>query len=336
MSYQRPRYTPEQLHQVYNRIRLPSRYRYEPGEFSTEVIRHRDGHQFLAALVRCTLAHVPFENLALHYSPHHQISIHPSELFQKIVAQGRGRGGYCIENNVFLGTVLRSLGFQVMTVGARLNSQNDDTEAESGRGTFGGWSHIVNLVAIRGEVFVADVGFGSGGPTRPVALKDGATEMAIPPTQHVRLRRDAIPENEYSNNKLWVMDRRDHDDQPWTPIYAFEDDVCFLPQDFEVMNFFTSTHRTSLYTYRIICSRYILDEHDDVTIIGEIVLFENRVTRRLRGKKEVLATFSTESGRLEALEKFMGITLDHAQRAGIIGMVTELGAPDQEAASGYE
>ena len=112
-SSSRPEYTPQQLHEVYERVKLPSRFRYEPGEFSREVVRHRDGHGFLGALVSHTLAHVPFENLALHYSPHHQISIHPSELFQKIVNQGTGRGGYCVENNVFLSTVLRSIGFEV-------------------------------------------------------------------------------------------------------------------------------------------------------------------------------------------------------------------------------
>jgi hypothetical protein len=112
-SATRTYFTPAQLHEVYDRIRLPSRFRYEPGDFSKEVVRHRDGHGFLAALVTYTLANVPFENLELHYSPHHQISIHPEALFEKIVRQDSGRGGYGLELNVFLGTVLRSLGFEV-------------------------------------------------------------------------------------------------------------------------------------------------------------------------------------------------------------------------------
>lgn len=116
MSWQhptRPVYNAQQIHQIYDRFALPSRYRYEPGEFSKEVIRQLDGHGFLAALVRHMLAAVPFENLELHYSPHHQLSIHPDALFDKFIRQGKGRGGYCMENNVFLGTVLRSVGFDV-------------------------------------------------------------------------------------------------------------------------------------------------------------------------------------------------------------------------------
>ncbi|KAK3677089.1 hypothetical protein LTR78_003294 [Recurvomyces mirabilis] len=324
----RPEYTPQQLHEVYERVKLPSRYRYEPGEFSREVVRHRDGHGFLGALVSHTLAHVPFENLALHYSPHHQVSIHPGELFQKIVTQRTGRGGYRLENNVFLGTVLRSIGFEVMSVGARVNAEVKNTEDETGRCRFGGWSHLVNLVTIRGETFVVDVGFGSGGPTRPIALKEGATELSFPPPPHVRLRRDAIPENEHRGNKLWIMERRSADDRPWTALYCFEDNVCFLPQDFEVMNFFTSTHRTSFFTYRVLCSKYILDDEEE-RVIGEIVLYENKVTRKIGGERELLATFATESERMAALEKYLGVTLDAAQATGIRGMVTELGTPDR-------
>jgi len=113
MARPRPQYTPQQLHAVYDRINLPPRFRYEPGDFSREVVRHHDGHGFLGALVTHTLAHIPFENLELHYSPNHAVSIHPDALFQKIIKQDMGRGGYCLENNVFLSTVLRSLGFDV-------------------------------------------------------------------------------------------------------------------------------------------------------------------------------------------------------------------------------
>ena len=42
----------------------------------------------------------------------------PEVLFEKIV--GQGRGGEGMENNTFFGTVLRSLGFEVYAVGARV------------------------------------------------------------------------------------------------------------------------------------------------------------------------------------------------------------------------
>lgn len=64
------------------------------------------------------MAQVPFENISLHYSQHHSVSIDPEALFRKIV-QGR-RGGYCMENNGFFGIVLRSLGFSLYAVGGRV------------------------------------------------------------------------------------------------------------------------------------------------------------------------------------------------------------------------
>jgi hypothetical protein len=45
-----------------------------------------------------------------------------------------------------------------MHVGARVNQLGKALENADGRSSFGGWSHMVNLVTIRGEVFVVDVG----------------------------------------------------------------------------------------------------------------------------------------------------------------------------------
>ncbi|KAK4899583.1 hypothetical protein LTR49_027626 [Elasticomyces elasticus] len=193
----------------------------EPGDFSREVVKHHDGHGFLGALVTHTLANIPFENLSLHDSPTHAVSIHPDTLFQKIIRADMGRGGYCLENNVFLGTVLQSLGFDVMSVGARINRM--------GKG---------------------GVGNEDGGPPLPLKLIDGKIKAntVATPQQAIRLRHDAIAENEHQNVKLWIFERRNNDNAPWVPMYCFEDNVCFLPQDLEVLNYFTSTHRTSVFT----------------------------------------------------------------------------------------
>lgn len=66
------------------------------------------------------LAKVPFENLVIHYSPHHSISLDSEHLFQKIVE--RGHGGYCMENNGFFSIALRSLGFDIWTVGGKVSA----------------------------------------------------------------------------------------------------------------------------------------------------------------------------------------------------------------------
>jgi len=182
---------------------------------------------------------------------------------------------------------------------------------------------MVNLVTIRGDTYMVDVGFGAGGPTHPLPLKESGAILNLPPNQNVRLRRDVIPEMDSASNKLWMLERKIADEGPWVALYCFEDNVCFLPQDFEVMNFFTSTHRMSFFTFRVVASKYVLDELGDM-VVGYLVLYEDSLQRRVRGEREILQTFQTEQERIDALKDFMGIKLSASQRAGIKGMVTEI------------
>lgn len=86
-------YSAEQIHQFYGRIDLPERYRYEPGDESRAISQGERGLELLSALQRFSLAHIPFENLSLHYSRTKTIDLHPTLLFRKIVSDGKGRGG---------------------------------------------------------------------------------------------------------------------------------------------------------------------------------------------------------------------------------------------------
>jgi arylamine N-acetyltransferase len=78
---------------------------------------------YLSELQKYHLATVPFENLTLHYSKHHLLSLDPQDLFKKVV--GRRRGGYCMEINAFFGNVLRSLGFTVFSTGGRVKPDQE-------------------------------------------------------------------------------------------------------------------------------------------------------------------------------------------------------------------
>lgn len=74
----------------------------------------------LARLQRAHMCHVPFESITLHYSTHRILSIDPEDLFDKIVVNNRG--GYCMEVNTFLATVLRSLGYTLISAGGRVSA----------------------------------------------------------------------------------------------------------------------------------------------------------------------------------------------------------------------
>ena len=77
----------------------------------------------LAKLQMHHLARVPFESITLHYSKGRSLSLDPEDLFIKIVE--RGRGGYCMEVNNFFATVLRSLGFPLISIGARVKGETE-------------------------------------------------------------------------------------------------------------------------------------------------------------------------------------------------------------------
>ena len=99
----------------YDRIGLAKNHRtYNVKAFSDgEALGHLD------LLIKLHLINIPFENLSLHYSQNRTISLHPSILYGKII-KSKGRGGYCMENNTIFACLLRSLGYEIYSTGARI------------------------------------------------------------------------------------------------------------------------------------------------------------------------------------------------------------------------
>ena len=318
-----PNYTAEQVHQIYDRIQLSQRYRHNPGPESKEIARGDGGLELLSALQRHHLANVPFENLELHYSPTKVINTDAELLFQKIVTQNNGRGGYCMENNLFFGTLLRTLGFSVMSTGGRVNTAVQPSGDIGPQERYTGWSHMVNIVTIQGKRYMVDVGFGTGQATRPLLLVDREASLNVRPNQQVRLRWDAISEYENKDSKLWIFERQDKADGPWIPTYCFPDNVEYLPADYAMMSYFTSTSRTSFFTYKLIVAKFVLDEARE-EIVGTVVMFGNKAHKRILGEKEDLGTFEKEEERVVALEQHFDLRLSEAQQAGIRGMVSAI------------
>jgi arylamine N-acetyltransferase len=105
-------YSPSQIAQYEEYVELPHQFRLA-SKPSLDIA-------YLTALHIHQISSVPYENLILHYSTTHSISLDPQILFKKIVTDASGRGGYCMENSIFFNHVLRALGFQVYTAGVRI------------------------------------------------------------------------------------------------------------------------------------------------------------------------------------------------------------------------
>ena len=126
-------YSEEQLAQFLTHIQIPSKY-------------HLDNDPernlaFLTSLHTHMLSTVPYENLTIHYSKTHTISLDPQHLFRKIVVENCGRGGYCMENSLFYNQILRGLGFNAYTVGVRIRHRVDGVP----QGEYIGWCAATSM-----------------------------------------------------------------------------------------------------------------------------------------------------------------------------------------------
>ena len=117
-------YSREQIDQFLEHIGLP------------ENLWHADpSPSLLNALHVHTLSTLPYENLSLHYNPTHSIILEPQHLFQKVVGDKRGRGGYCMENAILYNHILRGLGFDAYTAGVRTRARVNGIP----QGEYPGW-----------------------------------------------------------------------------------------------------------------------------------------------------------------------------------------------------
>jgi N-hydroxyarylamine O-acetyltransferase len=99
-------------------------------------------------------------------------------LLDKLVTGGRG--GYCYEHNLLFAEVLRTIGFSVRGLAARV-MWNAPEGAVRPR------SHMLLRVDIGGAPYVADVGFGGLTLTGPLRLEAGVEQET--PHECVRLVR---------------------------------------------------------------------------------------------------------------------------------------------------
>jgi N-hydroxyarylamine O-acetyltransferase len=125
----------------------------------------------LSTLRDLALAHpraIPFENLnPLLRRP---VRLDIASIQEKLVRGGRG--GWCFEHNLLLGTALTALGFTVTGLSARVVWNVPP-------GVVRGRSHMVLLVLLPEGPHIIDVGFGGSTPTAPLRL-EADVEQATP------------------------------------------------------------------------------------------------------------------------------------------------------------
>ncbi len=173
---------------------------------------------------------IPFENLNPFLKQPVPLDI--ESLQRKMVEEGRG--GYCFEQNQLFAEALRALGFQVKGLAARVlwNVPAGVTTARA---------HMLLLVHLEDADYIADVGFGGLTLTGPLRLLETGEQK----TPHETFR--LVPqENEF------VLQAKIQGN--WKPMYRFSLQEQFAP-DYEVSNWFTSTHPRSPFVNGLMFAR---------------------------------------------------------------------------------
>lgn len=303
----RATYTKDQITKYFARLGLPDQER----NYDIAGLDPNSALEYLALLQKLQLAAVPFENITLHYSAHHSISIHPEELFKKIIDDDNGRGGYCMENNRLFGTLLNSLGFTLYSGGCKVWAADAWT----------GWSHMVNFVTIGDTKYHVDVGFGADGPVVPMPLdRSGTVQKHIQPAS-ARLQWRNIAGNTDPNQRLWVYEYRRNDESDWETKYSYSE-LEFQPQDYAVMSYYTSTSKHTFFTQIVVVDKKILG--DDGELEGKMSLAAASLKWNMKGEKTKEIEFKSEGERLEALEKYFGMKFRDVEREGIAGLPSEI------------
>lgn len=160
------------------------------------------------------------------------MSLNLAALQQKLIHEKRG--GYCFEQNLLLRAVLLALGFEVKNLAARV-LWNLPAEIITPR------SHMLLQVTVDGAPCLADVGFGGLTLTTPIALVPDIEQS----TSHEPFRLT-------KTDHIYILQAKIR--QEWQSLYQFDLQEQQLP-DYEMSNWYVSTHPNSLFVNNLIVAR---------------------------------------------------------------------------------
>ena len=224
----------------------------------------------LAGLHLAHATHIPFENLDVLLG--RPIRLDPASLHAKLVAGGRG--GYCFEHNLLFASVLRSLGFPVATLAARVRYRTTLVLPRT---------HMLLLVRADGGDWLTDVGFGGEGLLLPVPF--GTAE---PSRQFAWTYRVA------EHGGGWLL--QSLRDGAWLDLYAFTREPQEIA-DYEMANYYVSTHPSSRFVQTLTVQlpgsevRHVLRDRELMQDRGSTT-----TTRTIAGDEELLAVLAQTFG----------------------------------------
>jgi arylamine N-acetyltransferase len=172
---------------------------------------------------------------------------------------------------------------------------------------------------------MVDVGFGGDGATLPLPLEANSPVRNLG-AQEIRLLHEPIPQQSDRSRPMWIYQYRNGPELDWNSFYCFGEDE-FIQQDFEIMNFYTSTStwERNFQTKSVLTIRFMRGVEDGIErIVGKRMLVDGVVKENLGGKTRVVKICETEEERVEVLREFFGILLNEEEIGGVKGRNVEL------------
>jgi N-hydroxyarylamine O-acetyltransferase len=192
---------------------------------------------------------------------------------ERKMVRGR-RGGYCFEQNSLFGAALRTIGFEVSGLAARVLWG-------APAGTVTPRVHIVLKVDLADGARIVDVGFGSTTPT-------GALRLVPDIDQRTTLEPFRLLERHGD----WRVEVKIAGE--WDPLYRF-DLVPQLPVDYALANYFTATNPASIFVNGLMLARPMWDRRCALRNRDFAIHRRDGTTerRRLDGTGEIIDVLET-------------------------------------------
>jgi len=225
----------------------------EPKEPSLELVKE---------LQKKHLATFSFNNIAVIQGK--EVSLDIEDIVEKIVT--KNLGGYCFEHNSLMYEVLKSLGFNVRILLAKVLN-NRDIEVPR--------THRVTLLEWEDEQYLVDVGFGAMCPQVVLNIN----------SQELKEGYKIVPAHNNSYELAYLKE------EGYFTLYSF-DLVTYTEADCAMGNFYSSHHPSAIFVNNFVIALRLLD----VTLS-----FRNGVYYRIG--KDKIEVFEIES--VEALHKMI-------------------------------
>ncbi len=232
----------------------------------------------LIKLHKCQAFSIPFENFDVYLND--KVDIEKPAVLEKLIHNDRG--GYCYELNGALYDLLTIIGFKVKYLASRPMMGYTELRPKT---------HMILMVELQGEQYLADVGFTSLNIIEPIKIEAETVHHQY--GQCFRIIKDS--------ERGYIFQSKAKDE--WESCYSFDlAEQEYI--DFKLANFFNSNSTESICTNMIIAGIY--------SEKGRVRLLNNKFEIRLKDKNEDIQVENAEH--LEnLLQQFFNIKLDAAK-----------------------